>query len=63
MDTRLAGKIGGDKTAKYGKAYYSMIGKIGSSKRWNKKNKNGIIDTSWKPTQKTEIKPKKEIND
>ncbi len=28
------GRLGGNKTAKRGKAYYKRIGKLGSNKRW-----------------------------
>ena len=31
------GKLGGQQTAKRGKAYYSRIGKLGMTKRWGKK--------------------------
>jgi hypothetical protein len=37
---KLVGKRGGDKTKASKPAdYYSKIGKIGSAKRWNTKNK------------------------
>jgi len=52
MDTRIAGKLGGDKTSKRGKQYYSDIGMKGANKRWKLNMKSDIIDTSWKQSQK-----------
>lgn len=42
MDTRKAGKLGGDKLKKkYGKEHFAEIGKKGAKKRWgNKSAKN-----------------------